>query len=90
MVYFNALDVFKFAALVFCSVFHRGDDRVHEDDGTEALVVELQGRGLGEIRVRSSHVKEISSNPLPNLEDPGTINFVDAGVDARVVNGGGL
>jgi hypothetical protein len=90
VVYFDAVDVFKFAELVFCSVFHRGDDRLHEDDGTEALVVELQGWGLGEIGVRSPHAKEISSNPLPNLEDPGTISFVDAGVDARVVNGGGL
>lgn len=38
MVSFDAVGVLKFAELVFCSIFYRGDDRVHEDDGAERLL----------------------------------------------------
>jgi hypothetical protein len=99
VVCFDAVGVSQFTGMVFRAVFHCGDDLVYEDDGNEKFVVIASSclghvwvMRIGEGRSRSSegHPKEISMNPLPNLLESRNISLVNARVDARVVNGGGL
>ena len=45
MVYLDAMGVFKFTGLVFCSVFCRSDAWVYEDDGTKKLLDDRTAKG---------------------------------------------
>ena len=64
MVSFDAVGVLKFAELVFYPIFYRGDDRVHEDDGTETLLAEVSGLKAGTNRGSIAPGKRNFGQPL--------------------------